>query len=266
MSKRALAVFTSLLLSVAGLNLTSAKNNVENSHENSVKPVPASLLNSSVQQLVLVVSEDWEADVASMYRYQKHQGQWQLVGDTTAVNLGRTGLAWGIGLHPKQTGYYKKEGDGKAPAGIFEFGTAFGYLPTVTTDMPYSQMLETSYCIDVNGSAFYNQIVDQKQVGIEATKGSTEAMRRDIHSNDHLYKKGLVIQHNPQNISTAGSCIFMHLWRGEGKPTAGCTAMQESHMDTLLAWINEKSKPLYVALPKHEYLAKKSAWGLPAIP
>jgi L,D-peptidoglycan transpeptidase YkuD (ErfK/YbiS/YcfS/YnhG family) len=224
------------------------------------------LANPEIKQMVMVISDDWDAKVAKQYRFEKLLGEWKSVGETVPVNLGRTGLAWGIGLHPKQTGYHKKEGDGKAPSGIFDFGIAFGYLPELATKMSYSQMQSSHYCIDVNASPLYNQIVDQKQVGESATKGSTEAMRRDLFSNDDLYKKGLVIQHNPDGISGAGSCIFMHLWRGPNSSTAGCTSMHENEMDALLTWLDLKQQPRYVALPRHEYLAKQKVWGLPKIP
>jgi L,D-peptidoglycan transpeptidase YkuD (ErfK/YbiS/YcfS/YnhG family) len=225
----------------------------------------ALLANPDIKQLVLVISDDWDAQMAQLYRFEKHHGEWQSIGETVPVNLGRTGLAWGIGLHPKQAGSHKKEGDGKAPAGIFDFGMAFGYLPKVVTKMPYSQMQSTNYCIDVNASPLYNQIVDQNEVGKPATQGSTEAMRRDLFSNDDLYKKGLVIQHNPDNISGAGSCIFVHLWRGPENSTPGCTSMQENKMDALLTWLDQKQQPRYVALPRHEYQSKQQVWGLPKI-
>lgn len=218
-----------------------------------------------VKQLIVAVSDDWDATTAQLYTFEKHDGHWQQTELQSEVNLGRTGLAWGKGLHPQQQGVSKKEGDGKAPAGIFDLGIAFGYLKSVNTAMPYQQMQASNYCMDVNGSPLYNQIVDQAVVGEEATKGSSEAMRLDIHHNQNLYKKGLVVKHNPANISGAGSCIFMHLWKGQGKPTAGCTSMPETVMDRLLAWLDKSQHPLYVALPKAEYAAKQQAWSLPVI-
>jgi L,D-peptidoglycan transpeptidase YkuD (ErfK/YbiS/YcfS/YnhG family) len=218
------------------------------------------------EQLIVVVSEDWGSSTASLQKYQWQQQKWEKVGPAFAVNLGRTGLAWGLGLHPQQAGYYKQEGDGKATAGIFDLGTSFGYLPTLKTALPYVPMTANHYCIDVNASPLYNQIVDADEVGLTAIEGSTEPMRRDIHNgNQVIYKKGIVLAHNPANHSGQGSCIFMHLWFGEGVATAGCTAMAEPNMDALLAWLDPNRHPRYVALPKTEYQAKQHAWGLPQL-
>ncbi|MGO2373869.1 MAG: L,D-transpeptidase family protein [Pseudoalteromonas prydzensis] len=223
------------------------------------------LIPAQSQQLVVVVADDWQAIDAQLYRFERVAGQWQQQGQKHSVVLGRTGLAWGIGLHPEQAGVQKQEGDGKAPAGIFELGTAFGYLDSLTTNMTYQGMTADDYCIDVKGSPFYNQMVDKSVVGEAAVKGSSEWMRRDIYSQDNLYKKGLVVKHNSQNIDGAGSCIFMHLWRAENKPTAGCTAMTEQNMDTLLAWLDEQKKPLLVSLPASQYQQKQLLWKLPTL-
>ena len=219
------------------------------------------------KQLVLVISDDWDATTATLQKFEWYDDSWHEVDQAFPVNLGRTGLAWGLGLHSAQAGYYKQEGDGKATAGVFDLSQTFGYLPTLDTAMPYNPMSASNYCIDVNGSPLYNQIVDENRVGKDAVKDSTEPMRRDIHNdNQDIYKKGIVLDHNVANISGQGSCIFLHLWFGNGVPTAGCTAMAEPNMDALLAWLKPSLNPRYVALPKAEYLAKQQAWGLPKLP
>jgi len=218
------------------------------------------------QQLVVVINDNWQADHGLLYRFEKIAGQWQQVSSKIQVSLGRTGLAWGIGLHDKQQGQVKKEGDGKAPAGIFALGDAFGYLSKLNTGLTYNQMSGNDFCIDVNGSPYYNQIVSKLNVGEQGIKGSSEPMRRDIHLNgDDKYKKAAVINHNSQNISAAGSCIFMHIWQDVKTATAGCTAMSETNITELLAWLDATKQPLYVALPKSEYLAKRSVWALPPL-
>ena len=216
------------------------------------------------QQLAVVVTDSWTDIQGEMTLFERPEGGlWQQVSKPSSVVIGRTGLAWGIGLHPQQQGQQKVEGDGKAPAGIFALGDAFGYLQSLTTGLDYQAMDAGDYCIDVKGSPHYNQLVNTKDVGDKAVEGSSEAMRRDIHSQDDLYKKGIVVAHNPNNIDGAGSCIFMHLWRASDKPTAGCTAMAEPDMDALLAWLDKDKQPLMVILPRMEYVLKHSKWQLP---
>ena len=125
-------------------------------------------------------------------------------------------------------------------------------------------MRESSYCIDVSGSPLYNRIVDAKVVGAEAVKGSTEPMRRDLHADgDQRYKLGFVIEHNPAAVSQAGSCIFAHLWRAPGEPTAGCTAMDEQVMRDLLGWLRDDRRPIFVLLPRAEFTRLEADWDLP---
>jgi L,D-peptidoglycan transpeptidase YkuD (ErfK/YbiS/YcfS/YnhG family) len=229
---------------------------------------PSELLQSS-HQLMLVVTRDWDATDGRMQLFQRSAagGAWVAVGKADPIAVGRTGLAWGVGLHASQSaGPQKKEGDGKAPAGVFTLGQAFGYAATVTTGLHYAPMSATNYCIDVPGSPLYNQIVDSRDVGEAAVKESTEPMRRDLHAQgDQRYKEGFVIQHNAANVSGAGSCIFAHLWKAPGEPTAGCTAMAEPTMDHLLAWLDARRQPLLVQLPQAEYERLRASWKLPAL-
>ncbi len=218
------------------------------------------------KQIVVVISDNWDATTATLQKFDWKEGQWKAVDAAIPVNIGRTGLAWGLGLHSPQNGYYKQEGDGRATAGVFDLTQTFGYLDQLNTTMPYSAMSASNYCIDVNGSSLYNQIVDENVVGKKAVEDSTEPMRRDIHNdNQNIYKKGIIVDHNMANISGQGSCIFLHIWFGPGVATAGCTAMAEPNMDRLLAWLDPRKHPRYVALPREEYLAKQQTWGLPAI-
>nr|WP_255775384.1 L,D-transpeptidase family protein [Microbulbifer sediminum] len=217
-------------------------------------------------QLLLTITEDWEADTGVLYQFEREKGGWESVAEPVPVNIGRTGLAWGIGLHPQQQGPQKREGDGKAPAGIFRLGDAFGYLPAVPTGLAYWPMKETHFCIDVPESPLYNRTVDTEEVGRAAVEGSSEGMRRDIHYGDQLYKKGIFVAHNPENEPGAGSCIFIHLWKAPGVPTAGCTALAEPQMDRLLARLQRGARPVYVALPRTEYQRLRQPWSLPALP
>ena len=218
-----------------------------------------------VRQLVLVLTPDWDASSGQLQHFERvGEGRWQPLGSPTRVSVGRAGSAWGLGLHPAQPGTQKREGDGRAPAGVFALGPAFGYAPTDRTRMPWLALEATDWCIDVPGSPYYNRLVDRREVGEQAIAGSSEPMRRDIHLNgDQRYRQGVVIEHNAGGIDGAGSCIFVHLWQTPGQPTAGCTAMDEGTMRALLDWLDPAARPRLVLLPQIEYDRLRSAWELP---
>lgn len=222
---------------------------------------------ANADQAVLVITPDWQSPNGELLAFERIKGAWQPVGEGITVSIGKNGSAWGLGIHPQQPpGPVKVEGDGKAPAGIFKIGMAFGYAPSIKALIPYQGMESSDWCIDVNDSELYNRIVSTDEVGIDAIKGSSEPMRRDIHLNgDMVYKKGFVIAHNPDNIPKGGSCIFAHLWRAPGVPTAGCTAMPEEAMDSLLTWLNPGKNPIFILLPQSAYNELHASWQLPGL-
>lgn len=216
------------------------------------------------EQMILVIPLGWDSSKASLRRFERRGGQWQAVSVAQPVVIGKSGSAWGLGLHSPQSGQQKREGDGRAPAGIFAIGPAFGYAQSVSTALNYQAMTAKDYCIDVSESPLYNQIVDVGRVGAQAIAGSTEPMRRDLHvDGDQRYKIGFVIEHNAQHTPRAGSCIFAHLWKSEDSTTAGCTAMTEPVMRELLGWLDPAKNPLFVLLPRAQYERLHKAWQLP---
>ncbi|CAM4455605.1 L,D-transpeptidase [Stenotrophomonas pavanii] len=220
------------------------------------------------RQLIVVTSDGWDSTQGQLQAYVRDGKGWHPHGQAFPVALGRTGSAWGLGLHPAQAdGPQKQEGDGRSPAGIFALGSAFGYAVTRPgTALPYQPMLDSSYCMDVPASPFYNRIVDEKKVGSAAVKGSTEPMRLDLHNKgDVRYREGFVIAHNPDNRPGKGSCIFAHLWRQPGEATAGCTAMPQERMQALLDWLRPQDAPRFVLLPRAEYKRLQAQWQLPAL-
>ncbi|MGO3128326.1 MAG: L,D-transpeptidase family protein [Luteimonas sp.] len=235
----------------------------------STTPTPGAAPLTGAQQLVVVTAADWNAAQARMQRFERDgDGAWRAVGDAVPVMLGRSGSGWGIGLHPAQTGEpQKREGDGRAPAGVFAIGEAFGYAPTGIGALPYLPMQASHYCIDVPTSPLYNRIVDEKDVGAAAVEGSSERMRLDLHNDgDVRYRQGFVIEHNAQGEAGRGSCIFAHLLRRPDETTAGCTAMSDAAMEALLGWLDPARTPRFVLLPDAEYARLQTAWQLPALP
>ncbi len=210
---------------------------------NTIMSIPA-----TTQQLLRVTTADWNTSTGTLQRYERDaQGHWQKVGKPINIILGRNGLGWGLGLHrtPVDAVYIKHEGDGRAPAGLFVLGHGFGY-DTFDIAFPYTLYRRTDHCVDDSHSQWYNQIVDSTKV--EQDYKSFEYMRLK----NNLYEYGITVNHNPDRIAQAGSCIFMHIRNPKGGATAGCTAMDKKDIVEILRWLREDKHPLLLQLPKEE--------------
>ena len=223
----------------------------------------------SATQLVVVTTSDWNSPQGTLRRYDRGNIRvpWREVGGPVSVMVGKNGLAWGAGAIRVDTQAaqpedpVKKEGDGKAPAGVFRLTKAFGYTtqPVPGWKMPYLYLNSSVECVDDGSSKFYNQIVDRSSVSPDWN--SSEHMLRP----DDLYRWGILVDHNPAATPGAGSCIFMHIWRGPGQPTVGCTAMAQQNLESLIGWLNPQSTPLLVQLPMAEYQKLREGWRWPVI-
>jgi L,D-peptidoglycan transpeptidase YkuD (ErfK/YbiS/YcfS/YnhG family) len=214
----------------------------------------------SPEQLVVVRSANDTSTQAVLQRYEMNGKTWKPKGKEIAVTVGRSGLAWGRGLHDAQPGQQKREGDGKSPSGVFRFGKIFGYAPAseVSFKMPYVQANEALECVDDPQSRYYNSLVDNKLV--QKDWNSSEFMRRT----DHQYKWGATVEHNTSPMQPAGgSCIFFHIWKVPGAPTSGCTAMTEQDLLTLLHWLDAGKSPILLQVTEAEYPAYRQQFGLP---
>ena len=59
------------------------------------------LLLVGARQMILVTTPDWNAVQGTLQRFERKDsnGKWQKVGGKFSIVLGKSGLAWGAGLH-----------------------------------------------------------------------------------------------------------------------------------------------------------------------
>jgi D-alanyl-D-alanine dipeptidase len=246
------------LLSFIAAFLASASAQAQND-------VPVRQLLAVSQQMVVVTAVDWNSTTGWLRRYERNDQTWQITGPAFPVVLGSNGLGWGRGLHPfPQPGPEKREGDGRSPAGIFMLNYAFGYAAPDSVreiKLPYVQCASTVECVDDTNSTYYNTITDRKSVTAPDWK-SSEKMRLS----DDRYRLGVFVGHNTgPAVPGAGSCIFLHIWKGSEIPTSGCTAMSDGAMESLLGWLDPQAHPILVQLPESEYARYQSDWLLPSM-
>ena len=217
------------------------------------------------RQLIVVTSADWNAVEAELrcYARRDRRSPWAEVFAVGSVVVGKNGLGWGAGLHgtAESGDPVKREGDRRAPAGVFPLIEAFGYASAEEagiTRFPYRHLTNTVEGIDDPDSRYYNRLVDAGAVEVKDWK-SSEAMR----GAGELYRWGVVVGHNWKQVPHAGSCIFLHIWEGADVGTSGCTAMPPEQMLKVVRWLRRSDDPVLVQLPRDEYRQLQSRWRLP---
>jgi D-alanyl-D-alanine dipeptidase len=217
------------------------------------------------RQCLVVVTPSWLSSTGQLTAFERDQDSpnWLQRGQKILVVLGQNGLGWGRGLAPVQglRGPVKREGDQRSPAGVFRLSSAFGYAAGAETSfvkLPYLALTSQSEAIDDPESRYYNQLVERSKVPAPDWR-SSEQIRRG----DGLYRWGIVVDHNTPPVKSAGSCIFLHVWRNRTSATTGCTAMAEHDLKTLLAWLDPQDNPVLVQLPLEEFERLRTNWQLP---
>ena len=186
-------------------------------------------ITDSTRQLVVVLTKQKTSRIATVHTFEMKENTWKRVFEPIPASIGKKGFA---------AISEKREGDLRTPLGTYLLGTSFGYFPKINTGLKYRQTTENDFWVDDATSSSYNKWVTGKP-----TAKSFEILKRK----DNAYKYGVVIEYNTNPIVKGmGSAIFMHVWGGFNKPTAGCVAMSESNILRLLKWLNSAMKPMIV--------------------
>ena len=180
------------------------------------------------------------------------------------MQLGRAGLAWrsdeGAPV-PPLAGPVKREGDGKSPAGVLRLLEMWGYGAEAPTGvrLSYHQSGALDRCVDDVNAKEYGTLARAPETGPAPWK-SAEELRM---SSDH-YKYLVVVDYNLKSPKKgAGSCIFFHVAPPPGGPTAGCTALPEAELLTVLRFLDPQAQPVLLQLPRAALEPARRAWDLP---
>jgi D-alanyl-D-alanine dipeptidase len=219
-------------------------------------------------QAVVVTTADWEAvqGKAQLFERKNEAAKWKLVSASFPIVVGRNGLAPGYdGEHnPYITPYAppmpKREGDGRAPAGLFPLTTSFGNAD-VGSKLPFTKLDEFTECVDDVNSRWYNKIVNRMQVGIFDWK-SSEKMIEVVPQ----YDLGVFVAYNSYPaIRGNGSCIFLHIWKDANTGTAGCTAMERQNLERIVKWLDPAKNPYLIQMPETHYEMNRKSYKLPKL-
>jgi D-alanyl-D-alanine dipeptidase/L,D-peptidoglycan transpeptidase YkuD (ErfK/YbiS/YcfS/YnhG family) len=221
---------------------------------------------STHRQLLISLTGSWDDSRATVYRVEQEKGRWQLVGSGKPGMVGELGLAWDPRASGRDLAWpVKREGDLRAPAGIFRLPVAMGFapLPPAGVMLPFRTIEEGVHCVDDRDSPWYNRIVSER--GLPRPAAELWRSSERMWQLPDLYRLLLVVDYNRGTpVPGNGSCIFMHVWRGPDQATTGCTAMAEGDLAETVNWLRPGSDPALVQLPREVYRQVWREWRLPA--
>jgi len=218
-------------------------------------------------QMVYVTTPDWTSvqGTARLYERKNLRSKWKQIGDAFPVVVGRSGLGmddpdWDPDRSSKRAQPIKREGDGRAPAGLFPLTFAFGNAD-IGFKLPFTKLDEFTECVDDTNSAFYNKIVNRMQVGSFDWKSSEKMLAVGPQ-----YDLGVFVAYNSYPaIRGSGSCIFLHIWKDANTGTAGCTAMERENLKRIVKWLDPSKNPYLIQMTDAEYNIRQKALKLPKV-
>jgi L,D-peptidoglycan transpeptidase YkuD (ErfK/YbiS/YcfS/YnhG family) len=193
--------------------------------------LPLRFSTGSATRVITVVASSSGATTAALQAWSKAAGGgWRRYGSAVTAHVGADGLS----TQPS-------ESRSATPIGSFTLTQAFGRDANPGTGLPYFQTRPSDWWISQAGPLYNTH--QRCSSGCPFTLGSP---------NEHLYYEtpyynyAVVIDYNTRNApggvrQGAGSAFFLHVT--DGNPTAGCVAIAQARLVTLMQWLTPSAHP-----------------------
>jgi len=182
-------------------------------------------------RLVVVTAPNMDTEKAALRMFDRASTNehWRQRGAPMPAVVGVRGLAWGLPFTSYAQGGepIKQEGDERTPAGVYNLGATFGVEKSRRPN--YLHLTPgANFCVEDTRSPLYGRIVPHSTAGKKVSGADMAAIP--------TYRRGLVIDYPPDRAKKSGSCIFVHIWSGEGVGTTGCVGLPETRVADLQEW------------------------------
>lgn len=179
-------------------------------------------------QVITVSATSGTATTATVQAYQlAASGVYQKVGGSIQAYVGAAGIG------------QAHEGSTRTPAGEWGLTQAFGIAANPGTALPYFKVDNLDWWDEDQGSKQYNQHV-------RCAPGSCpfdESLSEHLIDYTVQYQYGVFFDYNTDPVVPgAGSGFFLHV--ANGQPTAGCVAVPQANLVTLLKWLSPGQHPV----------------------
>jgi L,D-peptidoglycan transpeptidase YkuD (ErfK/YbiS/YcfS/YnhG family) len=186
---------------------------------------------SGATRVITVVAHTYGSTTATLQAWDRASGGgWLRHGTAVLAHVGSQGLT----TRPS-------ESKSATPIGSFTLTQAFGAYGNPGTGLPYFRTTAADWWISQPGSLYNTH--QRCSSGCAFNQGSP---------NEHLryetpyYNYAVVIDYNTRNSPTgvrqgAGSAFFLHVT--DGRATAGCVAVPQSTLASIMRWLTPAAHP-----------------------
>jgi L,D-peptidoglycan transpeptidase YkuD (ErfK/YbiS/YcfS/YnhG family) len=168
------------------------------------------------------------ATTATVQAWNKYGSGWQKWGPAILAHIGSQGMTASPSEFVEAT-----------PMGSFTLTQAFGRMARPSTSLPYFQTSYADWWISQttgSGSSLYNTH-QHCSSGCPFTTGDPN---ENLYGAGSVYNYAVVIDYHPPAIGD-GSAFFFHVTNGAA--TAGCVAIPQSNLLTIMSWLAPSTHP-----------------------
>jgi L,D-peptidoglycan transpeptidase YkuD (ErfK/YbiS/YcfS/YnhG family) len=192
--------------------------------------LPLHYTTGSATRVITVVARSHGSTTAKLQAWSKVSGGWRKYGSAVTAHVGAQGLTT-----------HTSESKSATPIGSFTLTQAFGRRSDPGTALPYFKTRPSDWWISQSGRLYNTH--QRCSSGCSFTRGDP---------NEHLYYEtpyynyAVVIDANTRNAPGGvhqgkGSAFFLHVT--DGHPTAGCVAISQSKLVSLMRWLRPSAHP-----------------------
>jgi L,D-peptidoglycan transpeptidase YkuD (ErfK/YbiS/YcfS/YnhG family) len=183
----------------------------------------------SATQLVTAVAR-WRSSTQATLRLWRRSGAcWRPAAGPWTAWLGQRG-----------TSPAKREGDRRAPTGVFGIGAVmYGLAPNPGVRFRYRRIVCGDWWVEDPASPWYNRFRHERCGAKPPFRVHSEDMSRSPTAYRHL----AFIRYNADPVAPGrGSGIFLHV--STGRPTLGCVSLPLPQLLATLRWLRPEAAPL----------------------
>ena len=188
--------------------------------------IPVSVGNAT--QVITVVASSSSATTATLTAWQKSSnGTWTVAHGPYKAWVGEAGIG------------HQSEGSTKTPIGTFTLTEAFGRDSDPGTALPYHQSNPNDWWVSDVHSSKYNTL----QNCVKSACSFSTSVSEHIYYEVPYYNYAVVMDVNRwPAVPGVGSAFFLHVSPYHA-PTAGCVAIDQDHLITIMRWLDPAKHP-----------------------